>query len=47
MSTNKKKYQISDQQGYSIKGFIVEADNDRELVRIMHDENNQGHQRSL
>jgi len=34
-----KKYQISDQQGYPIKGFIVEANNDKELVRIMNQEN--------
>ena len=34
-----KKYQISDQQGYPIKGFIVEANSDKELVRIMNEEN--------
>ena len=32
------KYQISDQQGYPIKGFIVEADNEQELIQIMLDE---------
>ena len=35
---NMKKYQISDQQGYPVKGFIIEANNDKELVRIMNDE---------
>jgi len=33
-----KKYQISDQQGYPIEGFIIEANNDNELVRIMNEE---------
>jgi len=34
----KKKYQISDQQGYPIKGLIIEADNEQELVQIMLEE---------
>ena len=34
-----KKYQISDQQGYPIEGFIVKAENEQELIQNMRDEN--------